>query len=1035
MGKSKKSKLPLFDIRVHSVDKDTILLKGSPSTAPPTLLSGVIALSVTEPFQIKKMRLKLYATLSLHWDDKYHNNKGQSFSHPFKFTKMVYCFDWDPINLEKFLNTHNPLQSSFAISRSPSTNSLENLTNNVGFTTGTLISSNPGSSSNLQRVGSTTTIKSKGSTTSIPKSTESPVLSSHTRNKSATSISAMNLSSLTSFGGGGGGGGISGLNESVTLEPGNYEFPFQLILDGSIPESIVDHPCCSLIYRLQCSIEKGRFTTPIYSRKLLHVVRTLSPDNTELSETIAVENTWPEKIDYSISVPTKAIAIGSTCQIFMNMSPLCKGLKLGSIKIKLMEYGSFSTITGHHSSERTLTTKHIPKITHNSDGIDIWSENAPIDENGVFYRTNHISLSNDKWDIKTSIQLPPTLELMTQDLDVLNVCKVRHKLKFSVGLINPDGHISELRATLPITLFISPFVPIKVKTIDSYEDPFLHLTIDDVTHHTSDENMLFQHENVDSTAIYNSLHQSDSTGNATSTTTNTTTNNNTSLVPTPNATAQDFMAPPKYDDRIYDRVYDLNSDEDPLNETPLIDPTLASGIELPTSPTNPNHQTENPPNPEVVTGFKNNESSRSNSESSQTDESVNENELDPFSNEGSPKIDKHLRKYKKPIFSIAGDDDDEENYRDGNLDPFANPSSNTHLPPPEYPIVTQQRNVISGPAFESGERMPISRLPSSAHLQSPDVMTPVQHLSRATSFIGGLGSAPLSAAGLSSLNNSSNSHMDEKLLKEMSNPPSYEVAIHSSASMKDLTPVYIDDTDLKSNLHILDSRLRNLRLSRLDQQKPKLTKSSKSTTALNKDHSTNHSPHPLLKRSSFGFGILSHSGPLLHAPPPSTPPAMSRNVSSNSLLSKRLMKHSGNLDDQQSQHSLHSVNINISHSHSHSHNNHISKSPSVRFDIGSPNMGSRSVVSTPGAMPDSYFSLHDVVDGNGYDDMSSTSTTTTTTTAINISQPKAAHLPLDNANLSFNSMMSGTSGSSTIEGNGKSVNSGVHLNMLRSHFH
>ena len=57
------------------------------------------------------------------------------------------------------------------------------------------------------------------------------------------------------------------------------------------------------------------------------------------------------------------------------------------------------------------------------------------------------------------LELPKTLKSCVQDAEIHGI-KIRHKLKFNVALHNPDGHISELRATLPISLFISPSIAI-----------------------------------------------------------------------------------------------------------------------------------------------------------------------------------------------------------------------------------------------------------------------------------------------------------------------------------------------------------------------------------------------------------------------------------------------------------------------------------------------------------------------------------------------------------------------------------------------
>jgi len=63
------------------------------------------------------------------------------------------------------------------------------------------------------------------------------------------------------------------------------------------------------------------------------------------------------------------------------------------------------------------------------------------------------------YEFSRYLELPKTLSKCVQDCNVKGI-KVRHKVKFNVQLHNPDGHISELRANLPVTLYISPSLPI-----------------------------------------------------------------------------------------------------------------------------------------------------------------------------------------------------------------------------------------------------------------------------------------------------------------------------------------------------------------------------------------------------------------------------------------------------------------------------------------------------------------------------------------------------------------------------------------------
>ena len=63
------------------------------------------------------------------------------------------------------------------------------------------------------------------------------------------------------------------------------------------------------------------------------------------------------------------------------------------------------------------------------------------------------------WVMNTALDLPRKLGKCLQDVNVHGI-KIRHKLKLVVALKNPDGHTSELRATLPVTIFISPNMPL-----------------------------------------------------------------------------------------------------------------------------------------------------------------------------------------------------------------------------------------------------------------------------------------------------------------------------------------------------------------------------------------------------------------------------------------------------------------------------------------------------------------------------------------------------------------------------------------------
>jgi hypothetical protein len=228
----------------------------------------------------------------------------------------------------------------------------------------------------------------------------------------------------------------SSSSSSHMLATGNHEMPFEMIIPGDAPESIEGHEGAQVVYKLVATVERGRFSNNLTAKKHIRIVRTVGPDMFDLSQTVSIDNTWPDKVEYNIEIPSKAVAIGSIMPIHFHMVPLLKGLKLGNIKVQVIEYTALATPAGFtHSSERVNSEHVIPAPENELTGLDVW-------------------------DFDEVVQLPTSLSKCTQDCTIRTAIKVAHKVKFAISLINPDGHTSELRASLPIYLFISPNVPI-----------------------------------------------------------------------------------------------------------------------------------------------------------------------------------------------------------------------------------------------------------------------------------------------------------------------------------------------------------------------------------------------------------------------------------------------------------------------------------------------------------------------------------------------------------------------------------------------
>lgn len=485
----------LFDIRLKNMDHDVIVLKGSEHNAASAFVSGKIVFSVTEPITVKKISLKLYGTLRLRWPEV----PKPPANRPLKFDKKVYEYSWDTNEFSKYLSNLYSNASS-AGSGSVQVDKPQSANTSKG--------GNPLSMSKAHSLkGSTTSLKNLGMSL---RSMSSSSLSHLSNVPSHVTHSASSAN-------------IPGKGNHILIQ-GNYEIPFQAILPGDMPESVEGLPGANVVYKFEAQIERGKFHNPMTAKKHTRVVRTMTTDASELSETMAVDNTWPKKVEYSLSIPSKAIAIGSGTPVSMMLVPLLKGLQLGEIKMTLVEmYSYVSYIPPPYTSERVVCEKVIP----------------PPSENDPNYQM-------DKWEITTFLKVPPNLSKATQDCDIQTHLKVRHKLKFVIGLKNPDGHTSELRASLPVQLFISPFVGIRAKTDDD-EDELNPGPYEEEMIFNSDPNAVSQSSideldaeaTVDSGAVRSNPHSVSSfTG---------------------------LVAPPVYQQHVYDRLWnDVSPMESPL---------------------------------------------------------------------------------------------------------------------------------------------------------------------------------------------------------------------------------------------------------------------------------------------------------------------------------------------------------------------------------------------------------------------------------------------------------------------------------------
>ncbi|KAI9845075.1 MAG: hypothetical protein M1837_005079 [Sclerophora amabilis] len=219
-----------------------------------------------------------------------------------------------------------------------------------------------------------------------------------------------------------------------TLGAGNHEWQFSFIIEGKFPESVEGLRDSWVVYRMKATVERGRLVHDLFARKPLRIVRIPALSELEVAHDRFVERVWAGKIDYRFSVASNYQIFGSSVRVDLKIVPLSKTIKFGDIKISVMESQHYK-VREHCSDMKREITSEIFRL-----------EGGPqmINDSG-----------QDGWQMPCVVNLPRILINCLQDVHVKGI-KITHKVQVAVDILNEDGHVSEVIASFPINIYISP---------------------------------------------------------------------------------------------------------------------------------------------------------------------------------------------------------------------------------------------------------------------------------------------------------------------------------------------------------------------------------------------------------------------------------------------------------------------------------------------------------------------------------------------------------------------------------------------------
>ncbi|ETW81094.1 hypothetical protein HETIRDRAFT_320746, partial [Heterobasidion irregulare TC 32-1] len=148
---------------------------------------------------------------------------------------------------------------------------------------------------------------------------------------------------------------------SHTLKPGRHLFPFQLQIGGSLPSSLATPVLggASVAYKLRALATRPGLAPNLQAQIPIALTRSFAPEALEYQQTLEIENTWPDKLMYSIMIPHKAWAAGDTLTAVVKFAPLAKGARVLSVITTLNETVKLYARAGWQETTRpALSAKH-----------------------------------------------------------------------------------------------------------------------------------------------------------------------------------------------------------------------------------------------------------------------------------------------------------------------------------------------------------------------------------------------------------------------------------------------------------------------------------------------------------------------------------------------------------------------------------------------------------------------------------------------------------------------------------------------------
>lgn len=242
---------------------------------------------------------------------------------------------------------------------------------------------------------------------------------------------------------------------TITFEPGEHILYFSAVLPGDLPESVHNHPNVFVAYQLCATIQQCKGLPDLTTTRQLMFIRTISVDMLDFQNSEFAETKSKNKISIHVELPWKIAAIGSNLEISCTIKSKNVNVKITNVVIKLIEYSTYQ-----HKNRVVNKRKKINEITVSDPYFP--PKLIPDSSKQSFNRFKCFSFP-----------IPNDLSQLTQDCSIMEKLKILHGLEMDLKALLPNGKICHFELQLPVYLYISSFIPVKMVQRNYFKEPSL----------------------------------------------------------------------------------------------------------------------------------------------------------------------------------------------------------------------------------------------------------------------------------------------------------------------------------------------------------------------------------------------------------------------------------------------------------------------------------------------------------------------------------------------------------------------------------